>query len=143
MDANALVVAEGLTLGVDGHEGDVGGVEGVHAEVRRAARVGRDAVEANALGDHAVVVGADADLGARRVEPVPVLGVGHHGDVHVIHDAELDELGLAAEELQLALASEIIAVLDLDEFLCRNDQQSHTPRQAIQYASGLEAHGDG
>ena len=43
VDADRVLVAERLAHGVDGREADLGGVERVDPQVRRAARVGRAA----------------------------------------------------------------------------------------------------
>ena len=102
-----------------------------------------DAVEANTLGDHAVVVRANPELRSWSVGPVLVLSVCHHRDVHVVHDAELDELRLAAQEFQLALTTKAVAVLYLDELLGRNDEQGHAACQVFKHAGSLEAHGNG
>ena len=69
--------------------------------------------------------------------------MGHHGDVHVVHDAELDELRLASQELELALAPKFVAVLDLDELLGRDGEERHAACQVFEHAGRLKAHGNG
>src|SRR5581483_11769372 len=58
--------------------------------------------------------------------------VDHHRHVHVVERAQAEQLGLAAQELEAALASQLQPALQLDVLLGRHGHQHHAPRQVRQ-----------
>ena len=80
MDADTVLVSEGLTVEIDGGQGHSGGVQGINAKVRRAAGMGSAADELDALGYCPVVGVANAHLLLGWVTG----GVEHHGQMDVV-----------------------------------------------------------
>ena len=116
MDADGVGVNEGFTVEVDGGHCQGGGVEGVDAEVGRAAGVGAPAEEPDFFGQGAVVGAAYGQLPFAGGTG----GVHHHRQVDVVELAQPDELGFAAQELDFALAPQVVAVFNFDVFLGRH-----------------------
>ena len=116
MDADGVGVNEGFAVEVDGGHCEGGGVEGVDAQVGRAAGVGAPADELDFFRQGAVVGAAYGQLpfagGAG--------GVHHHGQVDVVELAQPDELGFAAQELDFAFTTQAVAVFNFDVFLGRH-----------------------
>ena len=100
VDADRVVVVEGFALAVDGVERELRRGQGVDAELRRAAGVAGAAEKADLLDQRAVRrFGDEGALGHLVVRA----DVDHHRHVDVVEMALGDELGLAEQELDLAL----------------------------------------
>ena len=126
MDAHAVLVAEGLPLAVDGGEGEVRGVQGIHPTLGRQTGVRGLATEADALGQEAVrrlgqSVGALQGVGASRVD--------HHRHVDVVEGAQLQQFRLAGQESGSAAAHEVETVVDLHVLLGGNGEEHDPPGQ--------------
>ena len=136
MDPDRVLVAKRLADGVDRHQADLGRVEGVDPHVRGAARVRRPADVAHRLHDAAVVRGGYtrlAFLGPRR-------RVDHHREVHVVEVSEPQELGLAAQELQLPCPRLRNAPLDIAVLLGRHGQEGDPSRKMVESLRIQQAH---
>ena len=72
--------------------------------------------------------------------------MNHHCQVHIVEFAEFDQFGLAAEELDFALAAQFVPVFDFNVFLGRNGNQSDTAAELgkdlglVQADGGAEEH---
>ncbi|OQA81585.1 MAG: hypothetical protein BWY31_03728 [Lentisphaerae bacterium ADurb.Bin242] len=87
VNADGVLVAEGVALGVDGIQRDAGGGERVDSHPR-APRMGGPSPEDDFFHDESVGSPGRA---------VVVVGMGHERHVHVVEDAEPDEFGFSAE----------------------------------------------
>ena len=132
VDAHAVIVREGLAIGVDRHQADHRGVERVDAQVRRDAGVGGVAGVADQFADEAVVRPREGEL---RAGAVLRAAVHHDRDVHIIELAEAHQLALAAEELQLPLLLEAGAVVDLDILLGGDGEEDQFAGEVVNRAA--------
>ena len=64
----------------------------------------------------------------------------HHRHVDVVAMAAGEQLGLAEQELDLALLAAAEALLDIDELLGRDREKHHLAGQVVGGADGVEAH---
>ena len=123
MDADRVLVAEGLADGVDRGERDLRRVEGVHSEPRGSAGVCGPSDVPDGLHDAAVV--------GRGHSGLAVLGprgrVDHHREIHVVEVTETQQLRLAAEELELARAGLAHAPLDVAVLLGGHREEDESP----------------
>ena len=137
VDADCVLVPEGLPDGVDGREPDVRRVERVDPAVGGAARVGRAAEVADRFDDAAVVGDADDRL--------PVLGacrrVDHHGQVHVVKVSQPQELGLAFQEFELPQPRLVDPPLDIAVLLGGDGEEDDAPGQGPHRLRLDEPHG--
>src|SRR5881296_52485 len=133
VDADGVVVLEGLADRIDPGERDVGRVERVDAHVRRAACVRRAPNEARRLAEAPVVRARHARravLGTRR-------GVDHHRHVDVVQVSQAQQLALAPQELEPPLADFLETPLEVAALL-RGD--GHQRQAAGQVLEGLHGH---
>ena len=135
VDADGVLVVEGLPLIGDGGHGQGGRVEGVDALLGASARMGGLADEADLLDDGAV--GRPGHVGGKRVG----LGVEHHRQVHVVEMAEPNELRLAGEELDLVARLALHALVDVDHLFGRNREEHQRTAELRQHHGGQEPHG--
>ena len=136
MDADRVLVPEGLAERIDRHEPDLRGVERIDAHVRRAAGMGRPPDVADELADAAVVRQRHrrpAVLRARR-------GVDHHRQVHVVEVAEAHQFGLAPEELERARRALAHAPLEVAALLRGHGEEHHAARQVRHHARVVKRH---
>jgi hypothetical protein len=135
--SDRVLIAEGLAHGVDGGQPDIGGIQRVDSQMGRAPRVGGAADITDGLDDATVVGGGHPrllHLGLRR-------GVDHHGEIHVVEVAEPQQLRLAAEELEPALARLLDAPLHVAVLLSGHGEEDHSPGEVSQGLGIEEAHG--
>ena len=128
VDADRVVVAEGLAQRIDPRERDLGRVERVDAHMGRAAGVRRAPDEARRLAE-AAVVGA---RNTRRTVLGPRRGVDHHRQVDVVQVAQTQQLALAAEEFESPFANLVEPPLEVAAFLGRDGHQGETASQMLE-----------
>ena len=136
MNADRVLVPEGLAERIDRHEPDLRGVERIDAHVRRAAGMGRPPDVADELADAAVVRQRHrraAVLRARR-------RVDHHRQVHVVEVAEPHQFGLAPEELERARRALAHPPLEVAALLCGHGEEHHAARQVRHHAGVVKRH---
>ena len=124
---------------MDRRHSDHCGVEGVYSHVWRAARVGGPTGEPDLLGQETVVGAASGD---HRLVGVGC-SVSHHRQVDIVHRAEPDELRLPTQEFDLAVAPQLVAVLDLDVLLGWDCNQRDPASERIENARGRQGGPDG
>ena len=96
MDANPILVAEGLAVRMNTHQGKHGGVERIDA-LEGGTAVRCLAVEGDLLRREAEAGAAEQKLGLGR----PCLGMDHHGDINIVKGTEADQLLLSCKKLYL------------------------------------------
>ena len=101
--------------------------------------MGGPAGEPDLLGQESVIGAASGD---HRLVGVGC-GVSHHRQIYIVHRAEPDELRLPAQELNLAVAPQLVAVLDLDVLLGRDRNQRNPACERIENARRLQSGPDG
>ena len=98
----------------------------------RAARVRRKTVIGNALGDAAVLTGAEEEL------VLSAAGVQHHHKVCIIQITAVHELHFTAVVLDDALPAQLLTVTDLQQFFRGNAHQANLAAQTFQRALFLK-----
>ena len=137
MEADRVLLLEGLTQVVAGLEAKHGGVLSVDSQMGSAAGVGGFAFVLDGFG-HAAVV-ADS---ASEVDVIARVGaVNHHGNVDVIKIAPGHEFYLTAHVADYALLAQILAECKLDHFFGRHGHKPDRTRKSVQSAGLL--HGGG
>ena len=99
MHSHAVLVAEGLALGVNRAEGQCRRAERVDAFLRRDPGVGSPTNETHVLGQEAIGRTGDPH---RPLVLGRIAGVDHHGHIYVVEVTQFDQFGLAAEKRDLA-----------------------------------------
>ena len=107
MDPDVVLVAKGLAHRVDAGQRHARRGQRIDALVGRATGVAGATKESDELGHHAIVGAAHGQVAILR----PRGRVDHHRGIHVVECAQADHLGLAAQELELALRPETRAAL--------------------------------
>ena len=140
MEAHAVLFAEGFADGVDAHDAHHAGEEGVDALVGRARGVRGLAAVGDELAAEAVRGVSD-----RKV----AFGVGRRIDVHlqrhvdVVKTALGDDLGLAAQKLDLLFFAQLVAVFDF-HILFGGDRKEHeVAPEVLHGVDVLHRHRDG
>ena len=129
-----VLVAESLTVGVDGRDGKGCRVQRVDAFPGRAARVCLFAEKPQLLADKAARRACNHRARLRGV----CFAVHHHGHVDIVKSAFRDELLLTAEILYFARAPQPGPPADLNVFLRGRRQQAYAARKAVRH--GPQAH---
>ena len=127
MDPDGIVIPEGFPQGIDAHDPQHGGIQGVDALVRRIGGMGGLPHILDGLADESVAAGAD---GHHR-SGGPFLGMDHHGHVDVIEFPFVDQFSFPVEEMELPFLPEFFPVGDLDIFLRRHPEEHHVPAQVL------------
>ncbi len=134
-----VFILEGLTVGVDSHQADLGCVEGVDAQVGCAARMGLFADVADQFA-HKAVAGTAAD--ALDTGAIKGGGVLHNHNVDVIEHAQFDKLLFAAQEPDLSSLFQLVAVFDLHVLLSGDSHQHNVAGEFFHNAGAGEGIAD-
>ena len=138
VDPDMILIPEGLALGVDRHQPQHRRVERVDAVIGRGAGVGRLALVVDELDGEAV-----AHRGRARPETGSRDGaVLHDADVDIIKLAEANEFLLSAEEPELSLFPEFVAIGDLHILLGRNAHEDDVAVELLHQAGVVQRVGD-
>src|SRR6266849_1974424 len=135
VNADRVLVAEGLPQRIDRGERKVRGVERVDAHVRCAACVRRAPDEARRLAEPSIIGPGntrEAVLGARH-------GVDHHGQVDVVQVAEAQQLALSAQELEAPRANLVEAPFEVAALFGGDGHERHAAREAVHGSGPHEA----
>ena len=134
MDAHIVLVPEGLTLGVDGHQADLGRLESVDPIPGSAAGMSFFAFIINQLCHIAHTHRAASG------HFVAAVGVLHEHHIDIVEYTQLDEFLLAADKGQLALFDQAMAVFQLHPFFGRHTHQDDVAVQFAHNAAVLQRH---
>ena len=127
VDADMVLVAEGLAQRVDRVDAGDRGIKRVDAEMRSRRRVGLLALVAQHEDAEAVAAVGDGEAAPVRV----VARVDHHAHIYVVEHAEADELLLAAVVDQLAALAHLGAASDLYELLSGQPEEGYGARKLL------------
>ena len=138
MDADVILVPEGLALGVHRHQPQHRRVERVDALEGGRAGVRRLALVVDELDGEAVADGGRAGLeaGGRH------RAVLHDADVDIVELAEADKLLLSAEEPELALLPQLVAVGDLHVLLGGDAHEHDVAVELVHQTRVVQGEGD-
>ncbi|KAF5056524.1 hypothetical protein DSECCO2_366500 [anaerobic digester metagenome] len=111
-----VVFPEGLALGIDGHQSDVGRLKGIYPQMRGGAGVGGLAGISDLLGQEAIEGGIDVSGPVRH----PAHGMAGNGQIDVVEHAAADHILLAGHVADEALFHEAAAEGKVGELLRRS-----------------------
>ena len=125
MYTHHVLLTEGFTQSVDAHEAQHSRIQGVNALVRSICRMSCFADIAHGFAHKAIGAIPNGNGGTGHI----FICMHLHGHIDIVKGSFVNELTLAAEEMQLTGLQQLLTILDFNIFFSRYAEENHVTGQ--------------
>ena len=130
MHAHHILLAEGFAQRVDAHQAQHSCIQSVDALVRRIGSMRSFANIAHGLAHKAIGAIADRNGGTGHI----FIRMHLHCHINIVESAFVNQLALAAQEMQLASLQQLFAIFNFDIFFSRHAKENYITSQLLEHA---------